>query len=163
MSTLAIPDDYAARRGLVPQREATELVLVGRTPDGREVQLTPGAARAWNLMCQEAAADGIALVALSGFRSIERQRALIEAKLSTGQGMEDILTTVAAPGYSEHHTGCAVDVAVPDRPTLTEAFAGTPAFRWLEANAGRFGCRLSYPQHNAQGFVFEPWHWYFQG
>jgi D-alanyl-D-alanine carboxypeptidase len=163
VSALGIPADYGTRRGLALQPEARELVSVGRTPEGRDVHLSPGAAMDWLRMRDAASQSGIALVALSGFRSVERQTALIEAKLSTGQAIGDILRTVAAPGYSEHHTGRAVDIAVPERLTLTEAFAETPAFAWLTLNAHQFGFRMSYPRGNPHGMAFEPWHWLHQG
>ena len=35
--------------------------------------------------------------------------------------------------------------------------------RWVKANAARFGFRMSYPRGNAQGFIYEPWHWYYTG
>jgi D-alanyl-D-alanine carboxypeptidase len=148
-------------RGLAPQPEAAELVPIGTTPDGRDIQLSPGAAQAWIRMRDAASRSGIAIVVLSGFRGVERQKALIEAKLSTGQAIDEILKTVAAPGYSEHHTGRAVDIAVPEQPTLTEAFAETAAYQWLVSNGPTYGFSLSYPKGNPHGMSFEPWHWLF--
>jgi D-alanyl-D-alanine carboxypeptidase len=112
-------------------------------------------------MRETASKAGVALLAVSGFRSIERQAEIIRAKLSSGQKIEDILRLVAAPGYSEHHTGRAIDIGTPGEEPLTEAFADTPAFRWLAENAGHFGFRLSYPKGNAHGIAYEPWHWCF--
>ena len=65
----------------------------------------------------------------------------------------------AAPGYSEHHTGCAVDIATPGSRPLTEEFEDSQAFRWLTDNAGKFGFSMSYPRNNPAGFIYEPWHW----
>jgi D-alanyl-D-alanine carboxypeptidase len=156
VSTLGIPAEYAATRGLAPQPEAAQLVSIGTTPDGRDIQLSPDAAKAWARMRDAASKSGIAIVVLSGFRSVVRQTALIEAKLSTGQAIEEILRTVAAPGYSEHHSGRAIDIAVPDQPTLTQAFAETAAFKWLTLNAQAFGFRMSYPKENPDGMTYEP-------
>jgi D-alanyl-D-alanine carboxypeptidase len=142
-----------------PQEEARELASVGETPDGRPVRLTPEAALAWTAMRDAAAADGVTLVPVSGFRSIARQEEIFRAKLERGETIEAVLATIAAPGYSEHHTGRAIDIAVPGLLQLTEDFAGTPAFRWLEAHARTYGFTLSYPRGNAHGFRFEPWHW----
>ena len=157
-----IPADYGKKRGLPPQAEATELVSIGTTPDGRDFQLSPEAAQAWVRMRDAASSSGIALVALSGFRSVKRQAAIITAKIAAGQSIDDILRTIAAPGFSEHHTGRAVDIAVPERPTLTEAFAESAAFTWLASHALEYGFSLSYPRGNAHGIVFEPWHWCFR-
>jgi D-alanyl-D-alanine carboxypeptidase len=73
--------------------------------------------------------------------------------------LTDILRSVAAPGCSEHHTGCALDLGDDTSPPLEESFGRTMAFRWLVRHAARFHFRLSYPRRNPQGLVYEPWHW----
>jgi zinc D-Ala-D-Ala carboxypeptidase len=156
---LGIPPDYGTRRGLQRQTEATQLISIGPNPDGRDIQLAPEASAAWLAMRNAAAAGSVTLVAISGFRSVDRQAEIIRAKLSSGQSIEEILRTVAAPGYSEHHTGRAIDIGIPGEEPLTEGFADTPAFGWLEANAGSFGFTLSYPKGNRHGIMYEPWHW----
>jgi D-alanyl-D-alanine carboxypeptidase len=159
---LGIPPDYATTRGLAVQVEATLLVAAGTTPDGRELRLTPETWAAWQQLCAAAAGEGVSLLLLSGFRGVDRQTEIIRRKLGAGQWIDDILRVNAAPGYSEHHTGRAVDIGTPDAPPLEESFAGTAAFRWLEAYAYRFGFLLSYPRDNAHGIAFEPWHWCWQ-
>jgi zinc D-Ala-D-Ala carboxypeptidase len=163
MKDLGIPADYGAKRRLKPQAEATELVSVAASSDGRKIRLEPAAARDWKAMRDSASGEGIVLEALSGFRSIERQVEIIEGKLAAGHSIDDILKTVAAPGYSEHHTGRAIDIGVPGEPPLTEEFANTPAFRWLTGHAHDFGFKLSYPRNNLYGFAYEPWHWFHHG
>lgn len=159
---LGLPADYAARRGLSLQPEATTLVVAGRTDDGREIQLDPAAATAWEQLRAAAAAEGIALILVSGFRSVDRQAEIIRRKRAAGQSAEQILRVNAAPGYSEHHTGCALDLGTPGEPPLEESFAATPAYRWLERHAAGFGFTLSYPRDNPHGIVYEPWHWRWQ-
>jgi D-alanyl-D-alanine carboxypeptidase len=155
-----IPADYGIRRQLPPQREATRVVSVGRAPDDdKPVRLTPPAAAAWKKLKQAAEDDGINLMPLSGFRSVARQGQIIRRKLAAGQQIRDILRLVAAPGYSEHHTGRAIDIGTPGETDLEESFARTAAFRWLWKNAGRFGFHLSYPKGNRHGIAYEPWHW----
>ena len=156
---LGIPPDYATTRGLALQVEAMLLVAAGLTADGRALQLTPEAWEAWQQLCAAAASEGVPLLLLSAFRGVDRQTEIIRRKLSAGQRINDILQVNAAPGYSEHHTGRAVDIGAPDAPPLEESFAGTTAFRWLEAHADQFGFLLSYPRDNAHGIAFEPWHW----
>jgi len=63
------------------------------------------------------------------------------------------------PGYSEHHTGRAVDLATPGCPPLTEEFETTAAFAWLVRHAHRFGFTMRYPRGNRFGIAYEPWHW----
>jgi D-alanyl-D-alanine carboxypeptidase len=162
VSDLGIPADYGKSRGLKLQVEASRLVSIGRKPEGGEIELTPEAADAWTRMRDAASQAGITLVAVSGFRSIKRQEEIIRDKLSAGLAMESILETVAAPGYSEHHTGRAIDIGLLGEVPLTEDFGGTAAYRWLEANAGKFGFVLSYPRGNPHGISYEPWHWCFR-
>jgi zinc D-Ala-D-Ala carboxypeptidase len=157
--SLGIPPDYAARRGFKVQAEATELVSIGENSEGREVRLAPEAARAWEAMKEGAFEAGVTLLPISGFRSVARQEEIIRAKLASGQGIDEILRVVAAPGYSEHHTGLAIDIGAPGEPPLTEAFAETPAFSWLEEHAPDYGFTLSFPRDNAFGIAYEPWHW----
>ena len=76
--------------------------------------------------------------------------------------MEQILRVNAAPGFSEHHTGRAVDLGTHDCEALEEEFEQTDAFVWLERNAESFGFAMSYPRGNASGFAYEPWHWCFE-
>ena len=132
---------------------------IGRNPDGRIVQLTPATASAWRRMQAAAAEQAITLIAVSGFRSVARQSRIIREKLADGQRIEDILRYVAAPGFSEHHSGEALDIGSPEHIELDEDFARTAAFRWLEANAPRFGFTLSFPRDNPHGIGYEPWHW----
>ena len=63
------------------------------------------------------------------------------------------------PGFSEHHSGRALDLGTPGCDGLSEDFEATQAFEWLSESASRFGFVLSYPHDNAWGFSYEPWHW----
>jgi zinc D-Ala-D-Ala carboxypeptidase len=108
-----------------------------------------------------AAADRVTLQLVSGFRSIERQTEIVLRKIRAGALLEEVLQVNAYPGFSEHHTGRALDIGSPHCAHLTEAFASTPEFTWLERHADEFGFRLSYPRNNALGLIFEPWHWCF--
>lgn len=158
---LGIPEDYG-RDGSPPAfDEASELVDVGPNIVGRMQRLAPAAATAWEAMQSAAAADGVTLLLVSGFRSIDYQARLFRKKINAGQLLSEILAVNAAPGFSEHHTGRAVDIATPGSRPLTAAFEDSGAFRWLAENAGRFGFRMSYPRDNAAGFIYEPWHWAF--
>jgi len=159
---LGIPADYADSRHMPVQREAVRLVRVARNPDGRIVRLTPRAAAAWKRMQIAASNDGVALVPVSGFRSVRRQTRNIRRKLSDGIPIGEILRFIAAPGCSEHHTGRALDLGSPDALELTEKFARTAEYRWLRKHAGKFGFRLSYPRRNSHGIGYEPWHWRWQ-
>jgi D-alanyl-D-alanine carboxypeptidase len=156
---LGIPIDYARNPQRPAYTEAQELVNVEPNVLGRMQQLTADTARAWRRMKVAAAAEGIQLLLVSGFRSVHHQTELIRRKLAAGQDIDAILRVNAAPGFSEHHTGRAVDIATPGSRPLTDDFAATAAFQWLEANAARFGFVMPYGRDNPAGFGFEPWHW----
>jgi D-alanyl-D-alanine carboxypeptidase len=156
---LGIPADYGAARRLELQREARALLSVGPNPDGIDVKLEPGAAAAWTELRQAAGAAGVALLPISGFRSVARQVEIIREKQAKGESLTEILRLVAAPGYSEHHSGRAIDIGTPGEPPLVEGFAATPAFAWLLAHARHYRFRLSFPRNNPHQIAFEPWHW----
>ena len=156
---LGIPDDYGRAADQPVFEEALALVDVGPNLVGRNQRLTPAAAWHWAQMVDVAAGDDIQLLIVSGFRDIEYQAALIRKKINAGQLIGDILEVNAAPGYSEHHTGLAVDIATPGSRPLTEEFECTDAYRWLQARAAEFGFSMTYPRDNPWGIAFEPWHW----
>ncbi len=160
---LGIPEDYAIRHRLPLQAEAGRLVGVGKDVFDRPQRLTPLAAAAWSRMQRAAGTRGIDLQLVSAYRSVEYQAGLLRRKLQSGQSMEDILAVSAAPGFSEHHSGRAIDLTTPGAPVLEEPFETTAAFRWLRDHASDFGFRLSYPRNNRHGVLYEPWHWYHVG
>lgn len=156
---LGIPADYGQDGSPPAFGEALELVDIGPNLVGRMQSLTRAAAENWQAMVVAAAADGMTLMIVSGFRSVDYQARLIRKKIDAGQEIAAILKVNAAPGYSEHHSGRAVDIATPGSRPLTEEFEATEAFQWLTDNAGRFGFSMSYPRDNPWGFIYEPWHW----
>lgn len=158
---LGISLDVIAHKGLPFYAEAQELVIGDTDSRGREYKMTPETARAWAAMKKQAALDGIVLEVVSSFRTIEKQIDIIEDKLRRNMPMDKILTLSAPPGYSEHHTGRALDINTPGCVATEPEFEFTDAYRWLEQHAGDFGFTLSYPKDNSLGFIHEPWHWLF--
>lgn len=150
---------YAARTGLALVPEPCTLAFAGRDRYRRPLWLRMPAARAWRAMRQAALADGIVLEAISGYRSHDYQLGIFNRKRERGQSVEQILEVNAAPGFSEHHGGLALDISTPGEPAAEESFERTPAFAWLQAHGARFGFDLSYPRGNPHGIVYEPWHW----
>ena len=156
---LGIPADYAARTGLVQQRSPDDLVDIGVDVFDRPQRLRMEAANAWMGLVEAASLDGVTVQLVSAYRSLEYQVDLIQRKVEAGESIGEILTHIAAPGYSEHQGGCAVDVTIPGIDSLTEFFEETQAFRWLVASAADYRFVLSYPRSNPYGVVYEPWHW----
>ncbi|MDQ2701808.1 MAG: D-alanyl-D-alanine carboxypeptidase family protein [Pseudomonadota bacterium] len=152
-------DDYAARTGLPLVAEPAWLALPGFDRYRRPLWLRADAARAWAGMQAGALRDGVVLEAISGYRSHDYQLGIFERKLARGIALDDILTVNAAPGYSEHHGGVALDIGTPGEPAAEESFEATAAFEWLRDNAAGHGFGLSYPRGNPHAIAYEPWHW----
>jgi len=163
LEALGIPFALIARLQLPSFPEARELAVVEIGQDGFAHRLVPAAAAAWLELKRAAQRDRTVLEIVSAFRDLESQSEIIRAKIERGMPFETIFTLSAPPGYSEHHTGRAVDVNTPGCEAREPPFEHTDAFRWLDKNARQFGFTLSYPRGNASGFIYEPWHWYFNG
>lgn len=156
---LGIPADYGLDPPLPTYVDAGKLEDVEPNIVGQMQRLWPKTARDWRAMKAAAARDGVVLLLVSGFRSVSRQSALIREKLARGHPIGAILKVNAAPGFSEHHTGKAVDIATLGTRPLTEEFELSEAFSWLQQHAERFGFRMPYGRGNRFGFEYEPWHW----
>lgn len=158
-NALGIPHDYGQRHQLSLCEESRTLVPIGHDVFERPQSMEPVAASAWQMMQASAAQDGVLLQVVSAFRGIEYQALLIQKKLAKGQVINEVLKVSAAPGFSEHHTGQALDLTTPDCPPLEEEFAETEAYRWLKTNALEFGFVESFEKNNKHGLIWEPWHW----
>ncbi len=116
-------------------------------------------------MREEAKKDGIYLVFLSGFRSINLQNDIFYSlKSIRNQEAAERARVSAPPGYSEHSTGFAIDIGdATQRETDFESdFENTDAFRWLIKNAAKFHFKLSFNKDNKY-IDYEPWHWRYEG
>lgn len=163
LESLGVADDYGQRSALALVPEPHVLSYAGQDRYARPLWLTVGAARGWRSTRQAALEDDITLQAISGYRSHAYQLGIFRRKLARGLTVADILTVNAAPGYSEHHGGNALDIGAPGEPAAEESFERTQAFAWLRDNASRFGFVMSYPRGNPHGIVYEPWHWCWSG
>jgi D-alanyl-D-alanine carboxypeptidase len=122
LDALGIPREAIARRSLALQPQAQELELVESGQDGEEHYLVPSAAQAWREMQSAASADAVTIRIVSAFRGMDRQAEIISRKLAAGLSLEVIFAASAPPGYSEHHTGRAVDITTPGAIPLEPEF-----------------------------------------
>ena len=116
-------------------------------------------------MRQDAKNDGIFLVFLSGYRSINLQEEIFYSlKSIRNQVATERARVSAPPGYSEHSTGFAIDIGdFNKRETDFEVeFENTDAFRWLKNNAAKYHFKLSFNKNN-KNVDYEPWHWRYEG
>lgn len=122
------------------------------------------------------------LVAASCFRSVDSQVDIFFAPPgdpvpATPEEIARNAYKSAPPGFSEHHTGYAIDFCDADTPQTCASFdihfAETSAGKWLIANGAHFGFEMSFPRATDpcaaaagrpdQGVAYEPWHWRFAG
>lgn len=102
----------------------------------------------------------------SAYRSIEAQQEIWDFCVKE-KGLSHTKRFVAAPGYSEHHTGLAIDICMKKdgvwlnefHPDLTECYA------FLKEHCSEFGFILRYPEGKEEitGYGYEPWHFRYVG
>jgi D-alanyl-D-alanine carboxypeptidase len=140
----------AISRDVVTEARVGFTVADTTTVDG--VTVHRSVAFAFRRMVGDAKSAGISLSG-GGFRTKQRQ-----VELRKSNGCPDVWTAPASscrvptaiPGRSLHEIGLAVDITSGGR-TIT---GSSPAFRWLAANAGKYGY-VNLPS--------EPWHWSITG
>lgn len=160
---LGLSEEFFVQRGLPRYEDASDLVVVQTDTDGREHKLVPEACQAWKMMQDAALLDGCQLVLVSAFRSKSRQAEIVLRKHLSGISNDEIFAVSAPPGFSEHHTGRAIDLTTPCYAPLEDEFEQSDAFAWLRDHAQDFGFLMTYPRGNEFGFLYEPWHWCYQG
>ena len=145
--------------------ETPDLITAARLNEGygeKQVWMRPRSLDAYRRMVAaaraavpEAAADPEMLTIFSGYRS----PAADAARCQTDGNCDGIVRARC----SAHRTGLAADMVVGHAPGYTVDSSAdanrlfmthTATYRWLLANAGRFGF-VNYP--------FEPWHWEWTG
>lgn len=133
---------------------------VATTVSGEAALLNSTTAAAAEAMFAAAAADGVSMVLASGYRSYSTQVATYNGYVAS-RGQADADTASARPGYSEHQTGWAFDIADGNGVCgFQPCFADQPAAVWAKANGHRFGFVVRYPWmfHPITGYYYEPWH-----
>ena len=129
---------------------------------------------AYEKLADAAKAAGHPLAMVSAYRSVAYQEEIFNANVHTlmsqGHTKEEAIRitklTFTEPGYSEHHTGLAVDVVDQDwyqnhtGELLNEGFGDTDGGKWLQAHAREYGFIIRYPKgkHDITQIDYEPWH-----
>lgn len=127
---------------------------------GGAVDMQPEAAAALEKMFVAAEAEGLQLVAISGYRSFGKQKTLY-ARSVERNGPEAADRMSARPGASEHQLGLAMDLSCPSLDEeLTSRFARSAEGKWVAANCAEYGFILRYQEEWSEitGYQGEPWH-----
>lgn len=130
------------------------------------LRLQPDAQAELTTMIAKAKSEGVKLGIISGFRTLEDQDYLyFDVKAERGDSAKTRAEVSAPPGYSEHHTGYAVDFIDESKPDthVEKSFETTAAFRWLKKNAAFYNFEMSFPDDPSSPLSYEPWHWRYVG
>lgn len=100
------------------------------------------------------------VIVVSAFRSVEKQQEIYQDRLDR-YGSEYAASYVADPGYSEHHTGLALDLSVYADNGLTYDIDTYEDCTWFMENFTEYGYILRYPEDKASitSINFESWHY----
>jgi hypothetical protein len=159
--TLARPFVMQTRGGQCPEPPEPALLATATPAEsygGKTIQLRADALSAWRRMTAAARAnvpglkqDRNWLTIFSGFRAPVDD----DLRCATDGNCQGVVRATC----SSHRTGLGIDAYVGHadglRPDSSDdanrrAMVATPVYRWLVANAARFGFI---------NYVFEPWHW----
>ncbi len=156
----------ANKKHRLPEGYAPEDLAYTEVPTAdSQVVMRYEAAVALENMCAAAYEEGITLVPASGFRSEELQAELYNGYVEQ-YGTERADRISSRPGYSDHQTGLAADIADHDWSTVfTQDMENTPEGIWLKDHAHEYGFIMRYPKGKEEitGYAYEPWHFRYIG
>ena len=99
----------------------------------------------------------------SCYRSVAAQQELWD-RWTREKGIDYVRTYVAVPGYSEHHTGLALDICIKVDGELVyeneDMIAQREIFAKIHAKLADYGFILRYLENrdDITGYAYEPWH-----
>ena len=153
----AMPEDYESTVTLVDYRGDHQF-------DSRMVEQLDAMMRA---------GSSFGLWPVSAYRPYSLQEKLYNQEVAewkaAGYSQEEAeikaATVVKRPGTSEHNTGLALDLLGSGYATLTEGFADTEAYAWLQEHCADYGFILRFPKgkEDITGVIYEPWHYRYVG
>lgn len=121
------------------------------------------AASAFQQLCNAAAKDGLPISITSSFRSYSSQVTTYNYWVAVNGSAAAADRVSARPGFSEHQTGLAIDIATGG--CALECFGGTAQYTWMQNNAHKYGFvqRYNSGQESITGYSAEPWHYRYVG
>ena len=148
-----LPDDWESK---VVLKEATNKW-------GEKYMVEEKALEQFLKLQKECADEGIIIELDSTTRSVAEQQKLWD-DWTVEKGEEYVKKYVAVPGYSEHHTGLAIDVCLEkDGKRIDdndEMIAEKEIFAKVHAKLAKYGFILRYldGKDDITGYSYEPWH-----
>ncbi|MDF2556501.1 MAG: peptidase [Bacillales bacterium] len=163
---LLVNTKYYLSSSFVPENlEIPKVTFAFSDTSVEKAHLRQTAAEALEKMFADSKSSGMNLVAVSGYRSYQRQSVLFNAEVKS-KGETEAVKWVARPGTSEHQSGLAMDISsISYGSKLDQGFDQTKEFQWLSENAHKYGFILRYPKgkESITNYEYEPWHFRYVG
>lgn len=104
------------------------------------------------------------ILVVSTYRTVEKQTEIYDDRVER-YGADYAARYVALPGYSEHHTGLALDLSVLADDGKTYDIETYPECDWFNKNYPEYGYILRYPVSKASitKIDYEGWHYRYVG
>ena len=155
-----LPDDW----------EETVELADAKDFEGGTIQVEKEALEQFNKLKEDLHKEGVEIVLDSAYRSVKRQQDLWdEWSADPEKGPEYVKKYVAVPGYSEHHTGLAIDIAIEKDGKVIydndEMIAEKEIFAKIHSKLADYGFILRYLEgrEDSTGYTYEPWHFRYVG
>lgn len=127
---------------------------------GNGFQLNKEAYGAFIEMQNAAKSEGYSIEINSAYRSVSGQESVMSDQCRR-YGDDYCKSHVATPGFSEHHTGLAIDI----KSSNTGVFEKSKEFDWVIQHAAEYGFILRYPKDKEMitRYDYEAWHFRYLG
>ena len=156
--TEKLPDDYESKVQLINVKNSF----------GKEFQIEKETYKHFMKLRDEMLKEGIQIELDSIYRSVARQQEIVE-EFTEKYGTDYVNKYVAVPGFSEHHTGLAVDICLVIDGKIVddndEMIAQKEIFSKIHKKLADYGFILRYlpGKENITGYAYEPWHFRYVG
>ena len=150
-----LPDDWEKNVELVSAKNAWN----------EDIKLEKETYKQYKKLEKDLKKDGVTIVLDSVYRSVKEQQDLWDRwSKDPEKGIEYAKKYAAVPGYSEHHTGLAVDIVIKKDGKLIEEnedmIEEREIFKKIHKKLSKYGFILRYLEgrDDITGYTYEPWH-----
>ena len=151
----ALPDDWEDKVELVDAKNAWD----------EDIKLEKEAYEQYKKLEKELKDEGVIIELDSVYRSVKDQQALWDDwSNDPTKGIDYVKKFVAVPGFSEHHTGLAIDICIRKDGELIDdnddMIAEREIFSKIHEKLSKYGFILRYLENreDSTGYTYEPWH-----
>ena len=150
-----LPDDWEKNVKLVDAKNAWD----------EDIKVEKKAYENYKKLKKELKEEGVNIELDSVYRSVKEQQELWnEWSNDPEKGIEYVKKYVAVPGYSEHHTGLAIDICLKKDGKLVyendDMIADRKTLAKIHKKLSKYGFILRYLENrdDITGYAYEPWH-----